>query len=89
MGLVQDASGRLNIETPLIAESLMDRALLLRTETEAIFRPLPGPAVERSMLNALVAARGVQEVLLVNGREQGLLTRALAGENVGMRIYRA
>jgi len=30
----------------------------------------------------------VREVLLVNGREPGSLTRALAGENPGTRIYR-
>jgi molybdenum storage protein len=44
--------------------------------------------VERSMLGALVSARSVQEVFIVNGREPGTLTRALAGENSGTRIYR-
>jgi len=46
-------------------------------------------AVERVMLDALVRARSVREVLLVNGREPGSLTRALAGENPGTRIYRS
>ena len=46
-------------------------------------------AVERAMLQALARARSVREVLLVNGREPGNLTRALAGENPGTRIYRA
>ncbi len=44
--------------------------------------------VERSMLRALVSARSVREVLIVNGRDPGNLTRALAGENPGTRIYR-
>lgn len=44
--------------------------------------------VERSMLRALVSARSVREVLIVNGRKPGSLTRALAGENPGTRIYR-
>jgi molybdenum storage protein len=46
-------------------------------------------AVERAMLRALARARSVREVLLVNGREPGSLSRALAGENPGTRIYRA
>jgi molybdenum storage protein len=46
-------------------------------------------AVERAMLRALARARSVREVLLVNGREPGNLTRVLAGENPGTRIYRA
>jgi len=45
-------------------------------------------AVERTMIDALARARSVREVLLVNGREPGSLTRALAGENPGTRIYR-
>jgi molybdenum storage protein len=45
-------------------------------------------AVERAMLYALARARSVREVFIVNGREPGNLTRALAGENPGTRIYR-
>jgi len=45
-------------------------------------------AVERSMLEAMQRARSVTEVLLVNGRQPGDLTRALDGENPGTRIYR-
>ena len=41
MGLTRDQSGRLHIDTPLMAESLMDKALLEGTETETIFHPLP------------------------------------------------
>ena len=44
--------------------------------------------VERSMLRALTSARAVHEVLIINGRDPGNLTRALAGENPGTRIYR-
>jgi molybdenum storage protein len=45
--------------------------------------------VERAMLRALSGALSVREVLMVNGRDPGQLTRALAGENPGTRIYRA
>ena len=41
MSLKRDESGRMHIETPLMAESLMDRALLASTEAETVFRPLP------------------------------------------------
>lgn len=46
-------------------------------------------AVERSMLEVLKNARSLCEVFLVNGLEGGNVTRALEGENVGTRIYRA
>jgi molybdenum storage protein len=45
-------------------------------------------AVERAMLHALARACSVREVLLVNGLEPGNLSRALAGESPGTRIYR-
>jgi len=41
MGLIRDDTGRLHIDTPLMAESLMDKALLDRTDTGPVFRPLP------------------------------------------------
>jgi molybdenum storage protein len=41
MGLTRDASGRLHIETDLMAESLMDKGLLAATQGDAVFRPLP------------------------------------------------
>lgn len=41
MSLVKDSSGRLHIETRLMAESLMDKQLLESTETERVFRALP------------------------------------------------
>jgi molybdenum storage protein len=44
--------------------------------------------VERSMLTALARSRSVTDVLVINGLEPGTLTRALAGENPGSRIFR-
>jgi molybdenum storage protein len=55
---------------------------------ELLAMDLEDLAVERSMLRALANADTVMEVLIVNGRESGNLTRALAGENPGTRIYR-
>jgi len=55
---------------------------------ELIARDMQDLVVERAMLMALANARSVQEVLLVNGRQPGTLTRALKGENPGTRIYR-
>jgi molybdenum storage protein len=44
-------------------------------------------AVERSMLEVLRDAHSLHEVFIVNGLESGNITRALAGEHVGTRIY--
>ncbi len=55
---------------------------------ELLNRDLTDLAVERTMLRALAKARSVREVLIVNGREPGSLTRALEGENPGTRIYK-
>jgi len=41
MAIIKDSRGRLNIESALTAESLMDKGLLERTDTEQVFRPLP------------------------------------------------
>jgi molybdenum storage protein len=54
---------------------------------DLLARDLADLAVERAMLYALAHARSVHEVLIVNGKEPGNLTRALAGENPGTRIY--
>jgi len=56
--------------------------------SELLALDLEDLAVERAMLRALARARSVREVLIANGREPGSLTRALAGENPGTRIYR-
>ena len=55
---------------------------------ELLARDLADLAVERAMLHALAHARSVCEVLIVNGREPGNLTRALEGENPGTRVFR-
>ena len=82
MGLKYDDSGRLHIETPLMAESLMDKQLLQRTETENVFRPLPqlnviklggqsiidrGAAVLLPILDEIVAARKTQQLVVLTG----------------------
>jgi molybdenum storage protein len=55
---------------------------------ELLARDYEDLPVERAMLEALAQAKSVEEVLLVNGRERGALTAALAGENPGTRITR-
>jgi molybdenum storage protein len=82
MGLVRDKSGRLHIQTPLMAESLMDKGLLESTETEEVFRPLPelnviklggqsiidrGAKVVLPLLDEIVAARKQHQMLIVTG----------------------
>lgn len=82
MGLVRDASGRLHIQTPLMAKSLMDKSLLASTETSEVFRPLPrlnviklggqsiidrGRAALLPILDEIVPARPQNEILIVTG----------------------
>ena len=82
MGLVRDASGRLHIQTPLMAESLMDKSLLASTETDQVFRPLPnlnviklggqsiidrGRSALLPILAEIVPARKQHEILVVTG----------------------
>jgi molybdenum storage protein len=82
MGLTRDESGRLHIETPLMAESLMDTSLLESTETEQVFRPLPelnvvklggqsiidrGSKVVLPLLDEIVAARVEHQLLIMTG----------------------
>jgi molybdenum storage protein len=82
MSLVRDASGRLHIQTPLMAESLMDKTLLESTETAQVFRPLPNlnvikiggqSIIDRGrqgllpILAEVVAARPDYELLVVTG----------------------
>jgi molybdenum storage protein len=67
-----------------------DADFISEIEVQALLdRDLPDLAVERAMLEILANARSVREVLIVNGRERGALTAALAGENPGTRIYKA
>src|SRR5512136_231097 len=82
MALVRDASGRLHIETQLMAESLMDKSLLESTEVPQVFRPMPnlnviklggqsiidrGRAALLPILDEIVAARAENELLVVTG----------------------
>jgi len=82
MALIRDNSGRLHIDTPLMAESLMDKDLLRRTETEQVFRPLPelnviklggqsiidrGSKVVLPILEEIVAARPSHQLLVMTG----------------------
>jgi molybdenum storage protein len=82
MSLVRDHTGRLHIDNPLMAESLMDKELLQRTETEQVFRPLPdllvvklggqsiidrGRAVVLPLLDEIVAARPHHPMLIMTG----------------------
>lgn len=46
-------------------------------------------AVERSMIEGLKSARSLREVFIVNGLVSGNITRVMAGENMGTRIYRS
>jgi len=82
MGLRKDASGRLHIETPLMAESLMDKKLLESTETDDVFRPLPqlnvvklggqsiidrGRKAVLPLLDEITAARRDHQILVLTG----------------------
>ena len=82
MSLVRDKTGRLHIETPLMAESLMDKTVLARTETEQIFRPLPqlnviklggqsiidrGRKAVFPLLEEIVNARSNHQILVMTG----------------------
>jgi molybdenum storage protein len=82
MSLVRDESGRLHIQTQLMAESLMDKTLLESTDTESVFRALPdlnviklggqsiidrGRAVVLPLVEEIVAARTEHELLVTTG----------------------
>ena len=82
MGLLRDDTGRLHIDTPLMAESLMDKALLDRTDAGPVFRPLPDLAVIKlggqsiidrgsqtllPLIDEIVAARAGQPLLVMTG----------------------
>jgi molybdenum storage protein len=82
MALLKDSSGRLHIDTPLMAESLMDKTLLESTETEHVFRPLPdlnivklggqsiidrGRQAVLPLLDEIVAARRQHQILVMTG----------------------
>jgi molybdenum storage protein len=56
--------------------------------TELLARDLPDLALERVVIEYLTRARSCHELQIVNGLERGMLTRALAGEDVGTIIYK-
>lgn len=82
MTIKRDDSGRLDIESVLAAESLMDKNLLEQTHSEAIFRPLPdlnvvklggqsiidrGREVVMPLLEEILACRQEHQLLLMTG----------------------
>lgn len=82
MSLVKDSSGRLHIETRLMAESLMDKQLLESTDTDNVFRPLPelnviklggqsiidrGSRAVLPLIEEIVAARPQHQILVMTG----------------------
>lgn len=82
MSLVRDESGRLHIETRLMAESLMDKDLLESTEAPQVFRPLPelnvvkiggqsiidrGGKALLPLLDELIQARKDNQILIMTG----------------------
>ena len=54
---------------------------------ELLERDLPDLIVERVVVEYLTRSRHCTELQVINGREPGLLTRALANEDVGTIIY--
>jgi molybdenum storage protein len=83
--LVKDERGLFTTDPKKDPEGDFIAEIELRELLEMDLEDLP---VERSMLRAMISARSVHEVLIINGREPGNLTRALAGDNPGTRIYR-
>lgn len=82
MGLKKDETGRLHIETPLMAESLMDKQLLQSTDTELVFRPMPelnviklggqsiidrGRSVVLPLIEEIRLARQEHQILVLTG----------------------
>jgi molybdenum storage protein len=55
---------------------------------ELLARDLPDMIIERVVLEYLTRSRFTHEVQIINGLERGMITRALAGEDVGTVIYR-
>ena len=55
---------------------------------ELLARDLPDLVLERVVIEYLARARFCHELQIVNGMKRGLITRALAGEDVGTIIYK-
>ena len=58
------------------------------SSSELLARDLPDLALERVVIEYLARARYCHELQIVNGLKRGLVTRALAGEDVGTIIYK-
>ena len=82
MSIKRDASGRLQIESALMGESLMDKALLASTENQPIYRLMPDLCVVKiggqsiidrgrvallPILDELVQARKSRKILITTG----------------------
>src|SRR5512144_1785575 len=82
MTIQRDASGRLQIESPFMGESMMDKSLLAGTDTVPIHRLMPdlivvkiggqsiidrGRAALMPILDELVAARSDHKILITTG----------------------
>ena len=82
MSIKRDASGRLHIESALMGESLMDKALLASTENQPIYRLMPDLSVVKiggqsiidrgrvallPILDELVQARKSRKILITTG----------------------
>ena len=82
MSLKQDSSGRVHIDSPLMAESLIDKQLLADTDTDQVFRPLPdlnviklggqsiidrGASVVRPLVEEIVQTRADHQLLVTTG----------------------
>src|SRR5262245_56289677 len=55
---------------------------------ELLARNLPDMVLERVVIEYLTRARFCHELQIINGMHRGMLTRALAGEEVGTIIYK-
>jgi molybdenum storage protein len=55
---------------------------------ELLARDLPDLVLERIVIEYLARARFCHELQIINGLKKGMLTRALAGEDVGTIIYK-
>lgn len=97
MSIERDASGRMNINTPLMAESLMDKSLLAQTEGQGVFRPLPklnviklggqsiidrGASVVMPLVEEIAAARTEHQLIVMTGGG----TRSRHAYTVGMDL---
>ena len=82
MSIKRDKSGRLQIDSPLMGESLMDKSLLASTDTGAVYRLMPDLTVVKiggqsiidrgsvallPILDELVEARKTHKILITTG----------------------